>query len=114
MKIIYSKILPPKGYFAINLFGILFVRNGIIISPTLINHENIHTHQIKELLYIFFYIWYILEFIIRLIQYKNWNQAYRNISFERESYTNENNYIYLSNRKKYSFVRYLNINRIKY
>lgn len=111
MKIIYSKILPPKGYTAINICSILFVRKGINPSPTLINHENIHTHQIKELLYIFFYILYILEFIFRLIQYRNWNKAYRNISFEREAYSNEDNYMYLSNRKRFCFIRYLNINK---
>lgn len=111
MKIIYNNVIPTKGYSAINLFGILFVRKGINITHRLINHENIHTHQIKELLYIFFYIWYILEFIFRLIQYRNWNKAYRNISFEREAYDNEDNFIYLSNRRRYSFVRYLNINK---
>ncbi|MDR2950716.1 MAG: hypothetical protein LBV71_16130 [Prevotella sp.] len=111
MKIIYNNILPPKGYIGINLFGLLFVRNNTNISDKLINHENIHTHQMKELGYIFFYILYIIEFIFRLIQYRNWDKAYRNISFEREAYDNDDNFSYLSYRKFFSFINYLNINK---
>lgn len=66
MKIIYNKILPIKGYKIINLFGILFVRiNSDGTKPKIleedINHEAIHTVQMKELLYIGFYIWYFLS-----------------------------------------------------
>ena len=58
MKIIYNKIIPFKGYLAINLFGIIFVRKEYknYINKTIINHEQIHTEQMKELGYIFFYI----------------------------------------------------------
>lgn len=54
MKIIYNSIIPFKGFAAINLFGILFVRKGIKISEEMINHEAIHTSQMKEMLYVFF------------------------------------------------------------
>lgn len=107
MTIFYNKIIPPKGWDAINICGFLFVRNGVIISDRLINHENIHTNQIKELGYIFFYILYVLEFIFRFIQYKNWVKAYYNISFEREAFDNQYNYMYLSNRKLYSWFKYI-------
>lgn len=104
MKIIENKIIPFPGYKAINLFGILFVREGAKISEQDLNHESIHTAQMKEMLYIFFYIWYIVEWVIRLFKKSN---AYRNISFEQEAYNNEDNLEYLNNRKHYEWSKYL-------
>ena len=101
MKIIYNKYLPPKGFLAINLFGVLFVKNkdrGQLSTRTM-NHEKIHSAQIKELLYILFYICYIVEWFFRLIQYRNAMKAYYNISFEREAYNNDSNLNYLKQRK---------------
>lgn len=99
MKIIYNNIIPFKGFAAINLFGILFVRNGVKISNKLITHESIHTAQMKELGYIFFYIIYLFEWLFRLFLPGN---AYRNISFEKEAYENEYNSNYLKTRKHYA------------
>lgn len=72
-----------------------------------INHERIHLRQQVEMLVIFFYLWYSLEFVIRLIQYQNRHKAYRNISFEREAYQNENNLKFLSTRRFFNFLRFL-------
>lgn len=108
MKIIYNKYLPTKGFSAINLFGILFARSEFNpLSEKTINHEKIHTRQMKEMLYIFFYLWYGIEWIIRLIQYRNSMSAYYNISFEREAYRNERDPQYLDKRKMFSSMRYL-------
>lgn len=107
MKIIYNNIIPFNGFKAMNLCGILFARKGSIIDKKIINHETIHSKQIFECLIIFFYLWYIIEYIIRLFQYKNTHTAYRNISFEREAYSNENDFNYLENRKLFSFFHYL-------
>lgn len=104
MKVIYNNIIPFPGYKAINLFGILFARKGSNIDDVTINHESIHTEQMKEMLYILFYIWYIIEWIIRLFKKGN---AYRNISFEQEAYDNENNLDYLKTRKHYGWFKYL-------
>ena len=65
MKMIKNNIIPFSGYKAINLFGILFYK-GSEPSEKVINHESIHTEQMKELLYVFFYIWYGIEYFIRL------------------------------------------------
>lgn len=43
MKIIYNNIIPFKGFKAINLFGILFVRKNKSLSNKDINHEAIHS-----------------------------------------------------------------------
>lgn len=107
MKIIYNNIIPFKGFKAINLCGILFARKGSNIGKKTINHETIHSKQIFECLIIFFYLWYVIEYIIRLFQYQNAHTAYRNISFEREAYSNENDFNYLDNRKLFSFFHYL-------
>lgn len=104
MKLIYNNLIPFKGYKAINLFGILFVRKGCTMSESDINHEAIHTAQMKEMIYVFFYVWYIIEWVIRLFMKGN---AYRNISFEREAYANQNNLSYLNTRKRYAWLNFL-------
>lgn len=104
MKVIFNNIIPFPGFKAINLFGILFARKGSRIDDRTINHESIHTAQMKEMLYILFYIWYIIEWIIRLFMKGN---AYRNISFEREAYGNEHNMNYLNERNKFNWLKYL-------
>lgn len=103
MKIIINNILPPKGFKCINLFGILFCRR--ILNKIDINHEAIHTKQMQELLYIFFYLWYVIEYLVKLIIYRNTKLAYRNISFERESYQNQYNLDYINNRNHYSWFK---------
>lgn len=105
MKIIINNIIPFKGFKCINLFGILFCRKQL--NKIDINHETIHTKQMQELLYIFFYLWYIIEYLIRLVIYRNTKLAYKNISFEREAYQNQYNLDYLSNRKHYNWFNYL-------
>lgn len=103
--IIKSRLIPRR--FCVNIFGTLWARDTSWIDHDIINHERIHTAQQRELLFIPFYILYFIEWIVRLLQYRNWYKAYRNISFEREAYTNGNNHQYLKNRHLYSWVKYL-------
>lgn len=109
MKIIRNKYIPFPGYKAINLFGILFVRGNARIDEVPINHEAIHSAQMKELLYIPFYIWYVIEWLIRLIQFRNSHMAYRNISFEREAYQNQEDMHYLKSRERLAFIKYIKL-----
>lgn len=107
MKIKYSKIIPFKGFYAINLFGTYFIREEFKDEPiqeSTLNHEAIHTAQMKEMGYIFFYIWYFIEWLIRLLI--NGRYAYYCLSFEREAYDNCRNYKYLNKRKPYSWLKY--------
>lgn len=111
MKIIYNRFIPFKGFFAINLFGTLFVRQEKgkpqpYVSQRTFNHESIHTEQMKELGYVFFYILYFIEWIFRVLL-PPYGSAYRDISFEREAFDNQNDYSYLENRKRYSWVKYV-------
>lgn len=106
MKIIYNNIIPFPGYKCINLFGVLFVRKRANMNNFDFNHEKIHTAQMKELWYIGFYLLYITEFIIGLLHYWNWKKAYRNISFEKEAYDNEEHLSYLTLREPYAWKEY--------
>ena len=78
-----------------------------------LNHEAIHTEQMKEMLYIFFYIWYGIEYlIIRLFHIKQ-HDAYKDVSFEEEAHINDDNLNYISERKHYTWTKYLGINSSK-
>lgn len=107
MKILYSKYFPPKDFAAINLLGVIIVRKDYgKLSEEEINHEIIHTRQMLEMLIIPFYLFYILEWLIRLVQYRDRIRAYENISYEREAYANMYDLSYLENRTLFAFVRY--------
>jgi hypothetical protein len=106
MKTVYNNIIPFKGFEAINLFGVVFARKEYKPLDTIsIHHEMIHTKQMKELGYIFFYLWYFAEWLVKLCLYGK--KAYHNISLEREAYTNMYYSRYLDIRKKYSFLKYI-------
>lgn len=107
MKIVYSKFIPFKGFYAINLFGVYFIRKeheGEIIPEETLNHEAIHTAQMRELGYVFFYVWYFIEWLIRL--FINGRKAYNYIVFEQEAHNNDKNFLYLENRKHYKWLEY--------
>lgn len=106
VKIILNKYIPfGKRYLAINLFGVVFAKGKL--NRATVNHEYIHTLQQREMAFLFFFLWYILEWIFRVIQYRSFHKGYYNISFEREAYRNQNNLLYNQERKRYSWVKYL-------
>ena len=73
------------------------------LSDVTLNHEAIHSAQWKELWYIGFLLWYVIEWAVRLPK----GSAYHNISFEREAYDNEKNLEYLKTRERFTFLKYL-------
>lgn len=83
--------MPFKGFKAITLWPFIFARKKL--NEVDLNHENIHGRQQLELLIIPFYIIYLIEWIFK---------GYREISFEKEAYSNEQNLEYLKSRKHYS------------
>lgn len=107
MFVIVYKYLIPKGYRSITIFPFVFLLGKQDReNRVLVHHEKIHIRQQLELLVVFFYVWYFAEFIIRYFQYRNWNKAYRNISFEREAYANEKDLYYLKQRSFWRFLKY--------
>ncbi|WP_348798412.1 hypothetical protein [Flavobacterium adhaerens] len=112
MFVIVAKYLIPKGYRGMTVFPFVFLKYGDDVqNNALVNHEKIHIRQQLELLLAPFFLWYFIEFSIRLFQYKNVHLAYRNISFEREAYNNELDLDYLMKRRFFSFFKYLNEKR---
>lgn len=106
--IFISKHIIPKGFAGLTLYPFIFLkRKDLKGNPVLINHEKIHLKQQLELLIVFFYLFYFIEWLVRLAIHRNTSKAYQNISFEREAYKNEHNLEYLTTRKKWSFLSYL-------
>ena len=106
--IIISKYLVPKGYLGITIFPFVFLKQKKLKEDiVLINHEKIHLRQQLEMLLLPFYAFYVLEFLVRLLRYKNWHLAYKNISFEREASAKESDLNYLKQRPFWNFLRYL-------
>lgn len=126
MRVIKNKLIPFKGFKAINLFGVIFHKGNLTQAE--LQHEHIHSAQIAEvsvamipiflilakvswgllLLWFFsYYIWYLIEFLIRWAQYKDRIVAYKNISFEREAYSNQNVLDYLRYRRVGNFLNYI-------
>lgn len=90
-----------------NLFGILFCRKNAVIDDVTINHESIHTAQMKEMLYIPFYIWYAVEYLFHFLKYWANRAAYRSISFECEAYLHEYDPEYLKTRKHFAWFKFM-------
>lgn len=108
MILIVFNYLTPKGFRAITLFPFIIFKSAEDKRNTvMVNHERIHSRQQVELLVVPFYIWYFLEFLARLVQYKNRREAYRNISFEREAYAHEGDLNYIVKREFFGFIKYL-------
>ncbi len=107
MFVLVIKYLTPKGFRGLTLYPFVFLKDkSDKENAVLLNHERIHIRQQIELLILPFYVWYSLEYLVRLIQYKDRNLAYRNISFEREAYQNEKNLYYVKQRSFWCFINY--------
>lgn len=108
MIVVVFKYLIPKGFQGWVLFPFVLLKERKLMSnPVFMNHERIHLRQQLELLVMPFFIWYGVEYIFRLIQYRNRYQAYLNISFEREAYKNEYALDYLGQRRVFGFIKHL-------
>jgi len=109
MIVLVFKYLIPKGYRGFTFYPFVFLKyKSDTKDEVLLNHEKIHIRQQKELLLVFFLVWYLLEFCFRFIQYRNTKKAYLALSFEREAYHNEKDLLYLQNRKFGQFINYFN------
>ena len=116
MKIIYNKVIPFGYAKYFNFCGLIFTKSkNLILSDETINHESIHTLQMKYLLYVFFYLIYLLEWLIKLPvslfcdngRFSVSRYAYRSISFEQVAYYNENDLTYLNNANPYEWIKYV-------
>ncbi|MBT8326211.1 MAG: hypothetical protein KJP21_00725 [Bacteroidia bacterium] len=100
------RFLLPQSVTAIALWPFVFFKNKeFSTNKVILNHEKIHLKQQIELLIIFFYIIYLVEYIVLLITHLNHDKAYRNISFEKEAYLKDKDLDYLKKRKFWSMWR---------
>ena len=91
-----------RNFYAINLFG--FILTCDKLSKEELNHELIHSAQAKELLYIPFYIWSVIEWVILFIKFRDGMKAYYQIRFEKEAYAHQKDFCYLQHRKHYCYM----------
>ena len=108
MIIVCQNLLKNTKINGITLFPFILLKKvADKENRVLINHEKIHLRQQLELLVIFFYIWYVIEFYYWYFRLKDSFLAYKYISFEREAYAMENDLNYLETRKIWSFWKYI-------
>lgn len=106
--LIFSKYFFFSSFNAMAIWPFILLKDKELKKDfILLNHENIHLHQQKEMLWLPFFMFYMIEYLIKLFIYKNSKLAYFNLSFEREAYQNEQNLNYLCSRKYWSFLNYL-------
>ena len=103
-----SKLPEALSWFmkigGITLFPFIFIRGEG--SDQLIRHESIHIKQYAETFVLGFLVLYLYDFLLGLYKYKNFNDAYRSIRFEREAYGNEYDENYLEMRQKFAWLKY--------
>ena len=108
MILIVSKYLIPKGFRGLTVFPFVVVRyRNDRDYLVLMNHERIHLRQQIELMVLPFFVLYGLDYLVKLIRYRDTNLAYRNVVFEREAYENEIDLMYLKSRSFWRFLRYI-------
>lgn len=108
MIMVCRSLLKNTKISAITLFPVILLRRPEDrYDKTLINHEKIHLRQQLELLIIFFYLWYVIEYYFWYFRLKDSFLAYKYISFEREAFAMEDDHDYLKTRKLWSFWKYI-------
>ncbi len=101
--LVYVSFLWVEG---MAIFPFVLLKNRLP-KQVLLNHECIHLRQQLETGFLLFYIWYLAEYLMGLMRYRNHYLAYRNISFEREAFANESALTYLNTRPLWAFLRYI-------
>ncbi|MBN2812778.1 MAG: hypothetical protein JXQ80_01810 [Bacteroidales bacterium] len=102
-------LILPRRYSAMCIWPFVLVRKGIHAQEktTLLNHERIHARQQLEMLLVGFFLWYGVEYLVRLLCLRQHGIAYHSISFEKEAFANDQNMEYLKKRKPFSWMAYL-------
>ncbi len=103
-KLFTTAISWVVSVYAITLFP--FIISSSDMDEFTMNHELIHYEQQKELYLIGFYVLYVYDYIKGVLKYQDKEQAYRNIRFEQEAYSNDKNLGYISKRQRNSWKKY--------
>ena len=106
MKVTYNRLIPFRGFAAINLFGHVFAREVYRpISDRTLRHEAIHTAQMRETGYVGFYLIYVAEWLYQWARLRSAKQAYYAVRFEREAYAHQDELDYPTYRRRYAWRR---------
>lgn len=94
----FLKLILSKYVIAITLwpFGIYYREE---MSVDTYQHELIHWRQQKEMIGVFFYLWYVLEWFVKLFFFGRY--AYYHISFEEEAFNWE------KETRHYGWIKYI-------
>lgn len=93
---------------AIALFPFIVLRSrSLADNSVLIRHEKIHLRQQAEMSIIFFYGWYVFEYLLRRLRGNGHMEAYLRISFEREARAHAGDPGYLASRRLWAFLAWL-------
>ncbi len=98
--------VPSLRVLGLAFYPFVFVKNKKP-GEKLLHHERIHLRQQLEMGFLLFYLWYFIEYFVRYLQYGTHYLAYRNISFEREAFSQESSPLYLRERRFWAFRSYL-------
>ena len=105
MKVTYNRLIPFRGFAAINLFGHVFAREEYRpISDRTRRHEAIHTAQMRETGYVGFYLIYVAEWLYQWARLRSAKQAYYAVRFEREAYAHQDELDYLTHRRPFAWT----------
>ena len=96
---VMKRLLLGQSFLAICLCGFVFARRPL--NAVELNHERIHAAQQKELLYLPFFLWYLLEWLVLWIKYRERMEAYYHIRLEKEAYKHQSDLSYLMRRIHY-------------
>ncbi len=101
---VWLSYLSPINISAITLGPFVFSRG--IMSEVTKRHESIHWEQYKETLIVGFWILYVAYWVRGLFKYADAKLAYAMIPFEQEAYDNDEDWVYLLNRKRFAWSKY--------
>ena len=106
---VLNPFIPFKGFKVLTFWPFLFIRKGSSpMTDANLNHERIHARQQIEMLLLPFYLWYGIEYLVRLVQHRfKSKEAYFAISLEREAYQNQDDPSYLDRRQAYCWLSLL-------
>jgi hypothetical protein len=101
--------LLPGRFPAMCIWPFLLIRpvTNLPEISVILRHERIHARQQLEMVWLFFFLWYITEFLIRFLVLRDRMKAYPRLAHEREAYKHDNDPDYLKKRKPYAWIRYL-------
>ena len=104
-----SHFIPGRKFRILCVWPFLFVSNAEPrpLPPEVLNHERIHARQQLEMLWVFFFIWYGAEFMIRWFQQGDRFRAYRSLSHEQEAFRYERDAQYLKVRKLFAWISFM-------